>query len=166
MRVDQFEQFVVHRFSLIFFPASQSFGGAMMQMIFHQVARHAAQRLLHGGNLHNDVRAVAVLFHHFLQAAHLAFDAAKTILIGLFQQRIDTEGLASTSRGIARAIGQRRMVALSRTPVRMPCSLQRHDTLPPYLIPPTSIRCQSPLRLGTTGFPPPPLLPPSLPMLY
>ncbi len=135
MRVDQFEQLVVHGFCFFFFPALQRFGRAMMQVILHQVARHAAQRFLHGSNLRDDVRAVAVFFHHFLQAADLALDAAQAVLIGFLQIGIDPDSFASAGRGIAGAI--RRWSAPIRL-ARLPSNLRshsRHDTLHPYIYP-------------------------------
>jgi hypothetical protein len=135
MRVDQFEQFVVHGFGLLLLSASQCFGGTVMQVVLHQVARHAAQRFLYRGDLRDDVRAVAVLFHHFLQAAHLAFDSPEAVLIGFLQNWIHTDGFASAGRAIASAIGQRAVVELSRNPACLRGSLRCHDTLHPYLYP-------------------------------
>ena len=74
----------------------------MVQVIPHQVARHAPQRFLHTGDLRNDVRAVAVLFHHFLQAANLPFDPAQAMTVSRFDFRINSDGLARLVR-IARA---------------------------------------------------------------
>jgi hypothetical protein len=95
VRVDQFEQLVVHRLRFLFFPATQSFGGAMMQVIAHQISRDATQGFLHAGDLRDDVGAIAVVFHHFLQSANLAFDAAKAMAIGGFNFGIDSGGSAS-----------------------------------------------------------------------
>ena len=92
MRVNQTEQFVVHGVGFFFFGGAQSFGGAMMKMILHEIAGHSAQRFLHGGDLHDDVGAVAIVRHHFLQAAHLSFDAAETLLIAVFERWIDSNG--------------------------------------------------------------------------
>jgi hypothetical protein len=56
--------------------------------------------------LHDDVRAVAIVCHHFLQAAHLAFNAAETSLIAIFERWINRSGFmpradqASTFRGV------------------------------------------------------------------
>src|SRR5260370_18650452 len=74
-----------------------------MQVIAHQVARDAAQRFLHAGDLRDDVRAVAVVFHHFLQAANLAFDAAQAVAIRRFDFGID--GNCFTRARFARARG-------------------------------------------------------------
>src|ERR1700756_1000780 len=68
-----------------------------MKMILHEIAGHSAQRFLHGGDLHDDVGAVAVVRHHFLQAAHLSFDAAETLLIAVFERWIDCNGFMATA---------------------------------------------------------------------
>src|SRR5258708_3153386 len=92
VRIDQTEQFVVHGVGFFFFGGAQRFGSAMMKMILHQIAGHSAQRFLHGGDLHDDVAAVAIVAYHFLQAAHLAFNAAETLLIALFERGVDRGG--------------------------------------------------------------------------
>jgi len=73
------------RFALISSDPAQAFAqglrGAVTQVIAHQRASHGPQRFLHGRNLHQDVRAVAVAFDHFLQAAHLALDAAQALQV-------------------------------------------------------------------------------------
>src|SRR5260370_4543014 len=104
MRVDQFEKLVVHGFRLCLFSAPEGLGGAMAQMIFHQVARYAAQRFLNGSDLGDDVRAIAVFLDHFLQATDLPFDAAEAILISLLQVRVYAYGLASSGTRLASAI--------------------------------------------------------------
>src|SRR5713101_4395117 len=68
MRVNQFEQLVVHRLGFLLPAAAQGFRGAMAEVIAHEVARDTAQRFLHTGDLGDNVRAVAVVFDHFLQA--------------------------------------------------------------------------------------------------
>src|SRR5882724_2660114 len=74
----------------------------MVQMITHQVARHTPQRFLRAGDLRDDVRAVAVLLHHFLQAANLPLDSTQAMTVSRFDIRIDTYSLARLVR-IARA---------------------------------------------------------------
>jgi len=64
----------------------------MMKMIFHEIAGHSAQRFLHGSDLHDDVGAITIVGHHFLQAAHLSFDAAETLLIAVFERWINRNG--------------------------------------------------------------------------
>jgi hypothetical protein len=56
----------------------------MMEMIAHQVSGYAAERFLNAGYLRDDVGAVAVLFDHFLEAAHLAFDSTEAVAVGFF----------------------------------------------------------------------------------
>jgi len=87
-----------------FFSAPEGLGGAMAQMILHQVARYPAQRFLNGSDLGDDVRAIAVFLNHFLQAADLPFDAAEAILICFLQARFYAYGLASSWTGLAGAI--------------------------------------------------------------
>src|SRR5258708_2262900 len=101
MRVNQFEQLVVHRLGFSLPAAAQGFRGAMAEVTAHEVAPDTAQRFLHTGDLGDDVRAVAVVFDHFLQAADLAFDAAKPVTIGSFDFRID--GRCFARAGVARA---------------------------------------------------------------
>ncbi len=106
MRVDQTEQFVIHGVGFFFFGGAQGFCRAMMKMILHEIASYAAQRFLHRSDLDDDVRAIAVVCHHFLQAAHLAFNAAETLLIAVFKRWIDGNGSmaraddAGTFRGV------------------------------------------------------------------
>jgi hypothetical protein len=80
--------------SLLSLAAAQSFGGAVMEVIAHQVSRDTTQRFLHAGYLHDDVGAVAVVFHHFLQSADLPLDAAKAMPIDCFDFRIDSGSFA------------------------------------------------------------------------
>ena len=104
--INQAKQFVVHRVGFFFFRRAQRFGRAKMQMVFHQIPRHAAQRFLHRSDLHNDVRAVAIFGHHFLQSAHLPFNSPQAFVITLFQFGIDGQRRmprphhAGTSRGV------------------------------------------------------------------
>jgi len=72
------------------------------QVVAHQVACDAAQRFLDTGDLRDDVRAVAVVFDHFLQATDLAFDAAKAVTIGRFDFGVNGHCFARAS--VARAI--------------------------------------------------------------
>jgi hypothetical protein len=46
-------------------------------MVFHQDSLHRSERFMNGGHLHQHVRAVTIFFHHFLDAADLAFNAAQ-----------------------------------------------------------------------------------------
>jgi hypothetical protein len=108
MRVDHFQQFVVHGFGLFFLVAAQGFGGAMVHMIAHQVSGHAAKRFLNAGDLRDDVGAIAIAFDHFLQAANLTFDATEAVAIGVFELRIDASSLAGFPIDGASAIGGQR----------------------------------------------------------
>jgi hypothetical protein len=92
MRVNQTQKLVIHRVGFFFFRGAQGFGRAMAQVILHKVSRHAAKRFLRRSNLGDDVRAVAIFFHHPLQTADLSFDTAEAFLIGCFQGRVDGQG--------------------------------------------------------------------------
>src|SRR6266850_8445170 len=115
----------------------------MVQMIAHQVARHAPQRFLYAGDLRNDIRAVAALLHHFLQAANLPLDSTQAMMVRRFDIRIDTDGLAC-------------LVRIARTapagPVRRPqrgclfnsvLRLSSHKALLKPVIPPTPMYVKS-----------------------
>src|SRR6266550_5021935 len=135
MRVDQFEQLVVHGLCLRVLSTLQRLGRATMEVILHQVARHAAQRLLHRSHLGDDVRAVAVFFHHFLQAADLPLDAAQALLIRVLQFGVHTRSFPCTGARFASAIGKRRVAVRPRNPADVPGGLCHHDTLHPYIYP-------------------------------
>src|SRR5256885_6949326 len=66
-------------------------------MIAQELAAHAAERLLHGRDLHEDVRAVALLLDHLLQPAHLSFDATEALLISFLDLRIDRHRFPRTA---------------------------------------------------------------------
>lgn len=80
--VNQSNQFVVHRGRSLGIAAADGLGGTVLEMILHQISGHAAQGFLHGGDLDDDVRAVAVILDHFLQAANLAFNSAEAFGVG------------------------------------------------------------------------------------
>ena len=105
--VDGFEEFVEHGFGLCFLAATQGFGGAVVEVIAHQVTSNSAERLLHAGDLSDDVGAVAIFFDHFLKAADLAFDAAEALQVGGFQFGIDGDGFARFGADGAGAVGAR-----------------------------------------------------------
>jgi len=65
-----------------------------MQMILHLNCERRLAAPLNRSNLGNDVGAIAVLLDHFLQAAHLALDRRRRVLIGLLQTGIDSDGFA------------------------------------------------------------------------
>src|SRR6185437_1293430 len=74
--VHHLHELVVHRVRLAVSDLDRG-GGAMLEMISHQLAPHCAQRLVDGRDLRHDVRAVAILLHHFVQPAHLPLDSAQ-----------------------------------------------------------------------------------------
>ena len=142
MRVNQTEQFVVHGVGFFFFGGAQSFGGAMMKMILHEIAGHSAQGFLHGSDLHQDVRAVTIVRHHFLQAAYLTFDAAETLLIAVFQRWIDSNGFMAGADNAATFGG-----------VRVRACFGRHSFNTPwgYLYPHPLSVVKSRISLDTRG---------------
>src|SRR5260221_5628696 len=79
----------------------------MVQVIAHEVARDAEQRFLQAGDLRDDVRAIAIVFHHFLEAADLAFDATQAMAIGRLDFRVNSDRLAGV--GVACTSGVRSM---------------------------------------------------------
>jgi len=76
MGIDELQELVIHSFRFFFFSAPQCFRGAMLQMVAHQIPRDPSQRLLHRGDLGDDVGAIAILFDHLLESADLALDPA------------------------------------------------------------------------------------------
>src|ERR1700737_4897033 len=64
-------------------------------MVLHQIASHAAQGFLDGSDLHDDIGAIAVFFHHFLQTAKLPLDAAQSVGVGRFDSGIHGHGFAA-----------------------------------------------------------------------
>lgn len=98
MGVDQAEQFVVHGSGFAGFAASKCFGGAMVEVIVHQIAGDAPQSFLYGSNLQDDVWAIAVFLHHFLKPADLALDAAQAFGVGFLEVAFDGHGFAGVRR--------------------------------------------------------------------
>jgi hypothetical protein len=94
VRINHFEQFVVHRFGFFFLAAVQGFRSAVMEMIAYEVSRDAAESFLNAGYLRDDVGTVAIVLDHFLEAADLAFDAAKAVAIGFLELGVDAHGFA------------------------------------------------------------------------
>src|SRR5256885_9173335 len=98
-----------------------------MQVVLHQVAGDTPQRFLDGSNLGNDVGAIAVLLDHFLQAAHLALDAAEAVLIGLLQTGIDSHGFAPPRVRCASTVCNARAIELRSeehtSELQSPCNL-------------------------------------------
>jgi hypothetical protein len=105
VRVDSFEQFVEHGFGFGFLSAAQSFGGAVVEVIAHEISGDAAQSFLDAGDLGDDVGAVAIFFDHFVEAANLAFDAAQALEVSGFQLRVDADCFARFGADSAGAVG-------------------------------------------------------------
>lgn len=151
MRIDELEQFVVHGLGFFFLAALERFGGAVVQMIFHQIARDAPQRFLDRGDLHDDVGAVAIFVDHFLKAADLPFDAAQAFPIRFFQNRIYGNGLAPPGAAIASATGGRIAPDWILSTGSGRFGSHGYDTLHPYIpLPPINVK-----GLGDPPWPPP-----------
>jgi hypothetical protein len=58
-------------------------------MVPHQLATHCTQRLLRGGNLNHDVRAVAVFLDHLLKPPNLAFQSPEAAEVTGLVFRVD-----------------------------------------------------------------------------
>src|SRR5438093_1891860 len=50
---------------------------ATVQMMLEKLSRERIERRLHGGNLREDIDAIAIVFEHLPNSAHLSFDTAK-----------------------------------------------------------------------------------------
>src|SRR5206468_6541961 len=50
---------------------------ASVQMVFEQLARKGIERRLHGGDLRQDIDAVAIIVEHVADAAYLALDTTQ-----------------------------------------------------------------------------------------
>jgi hypothetical protein len=105
VRVDGLEQFVEHGFGFGFLAAAEGFGGAVVEMIAHQISGDAAESFLHAGDLGDDVGAVAIFFDHFLEAADLAFDAAEALEVRGFELGIDADRFTRFGAEGAGAVG-------------------------------------------------------------
>ena len=68
--------------------APDHFGHAVLQVVLEQPAADTPKRLLHRGELHQHVGAVALLLHHLLQAADLPLDPAQPSSDGMFDFRV------------------------------------------------------------------------------
>jgi hypothetical protein len=64
-------------------------GGAVAQMILKKPARNFPKGFVHGGDLDENVCAIAIFFNHSLKSADLPFDSPKTIEISGFDLGID-----------------------------------------------------------------------------
>src|SRR5215472_2626317 len=64
-------------------------------MIAHQLAANGAQRFLNGRNLHEDVRAIALILDEPLQTPHLPLNAAEALQIRRLDFRVDSQRFAA-----------------------------------------------------------------------
>lgn len=102
--VDGFQQLVVHLFRRFLIGTAKCLRGTMPQMVAHQISGDAAQGFLNASDLHDDVRAIAVVFQHSLEPANLSFDAPQPFAIGDLQLRVDARRLSPAPMYIAGAI--------------------------------------------------------------
>src|SRR5690606_6927276 len=81
------DQLVVHALGLV--PAGlDRRPRAALEVVAEQFLAHAAERLVHGRDLRQDVRAVALLLDHPLEAADLPLDAAQPLQVPLLDLRV------------------------------------------------------------------------------
>jgi hypothetical protein len=73
----------------------------MLQVITHELPAHTSQRFLYGRDLHEHVRAVAILFDHTLQAADLPLDASQTLDVPIAHLRIHGDRFPATCAAAA-----------------------------------------------------------------
>lgn len=107
---DQFEQFFILLCCLLLIAAANCCGGTVLKMISHQRPADSAKRLLNGSDLNDDIGTIAFLLNHFLEAANLTLNAAKTLHVRAFDIRIDRNSLAwrvidrATARLVSRTV--------------------------------------------------------------
>ena len=89
VRINQPQQLVIHSINFFFFGRPQSLARAVVQVVFHQVPGHAAQRFLCRGDLPDDVGAVAIFLDHLLKAADLPLNPAQPLPVAFLQDRVD-----------------------------------------------------------------------------
>src|ERR1700744_6052019 len=85
----------------------------MGQVIAHQRASDGAKRLLRRRDLHQNVGAIPLFFHHALNAAHLPLNAAEPPKIRSLDFRIDANCFKPRNRNFAPKEGFGRMFAFS-----------------------------------------------------
>ncbi len=86
--IHHLDQLVVHRVGLLIAGPDRGCC-AVTKVVAHELPADRPERLVHRRDLRKDVGAIAVLVHHALQAAHLAFDAAEAVAVPLFRIGID-----------------------------------------------------------------------------
>src|SRR5271168_3826665 len=101
--VDHLQQLVVHGFSLFGGTGTNRMSGAVSEMIAHQGTSDRSDRLLSRRDLRENIGAVAVLFHHALQAADLAFDSSQPAQVRSLDRGIDADRFTSGQVPVMRA---------------------------------------------------------------
>src|SRR3989442_6285188 len=61
----------------------------MLEVVPHQLAADGAQRFMDRGDLYEDVCTITLILDHFLESAHLPFDASKPFEVSRLDVRID-----------------------------------------------------------------------------
>src|SRR2546427_6334276 len=117
MRVHEINYLIVHLVGVLSARPNGP-GCAVLEMIPHQLPPDAAKRFVDRGYLGQNVSAVTVLLHHFLQSANLPFDPAKSRKVPRFYFRIHGNRLSRAGRRIAN--GATALRSVSRRDLGMP----------------------------------------------
>src|SRR5690606_15384217 len=127
MPVHQIDQLVVHRLRLFLARADRG-RGAVLQVVAHQLAAHAAQRLVHRRDLRHDVRAVAVFLDHALEPADLPLDAAQALQVAVLDVRVHRD--RSPAALVSARDGSRAAAAHGDRGIRLVVRVLFHHALP------------------------------------
>src|SRR5690554_3635204 len=92
--VHEVDELVVHRLGLLLARADGG-GGAVAEVVAHELLADAPERLVDGGDLGHDVGAVPVLLDHTLEAPDLPLDPAQALDVSLLALGVDADGLAA-----------------------------------------------------------------------
>ena len=93
----EFHKFIAGGISLR--PAGPDFmRNTMLDMISQQLPCDTRKRLLRGGNLNKNIRAVPVLLHHVMHTANLTFNSFESMEVGLFLIRIHRESIPAGAK--------------------------------------------------------------------
>src|ERR1700733_1344273 len=87
--VNHFQQLIVHRLSVLGGTGTNRVGSAVSEVVTHQSPGNRAKSLLCRRDLRENIRAIAIFFHHPLQPANLAFNPAQSPQVRSLDCRID-----------------------------------------------------------------------------
>jgi hypothetical protein len=79
-------------------PGPNLMRNTMLEMISQQLPCDTRKRLLRGGNLNKNIRAVPVLLHHLMHTANLAFNSFEAMEVGPLLIRIHRESIPSGAK--------------------------------------------------------------------